>query len=270
MDRRRSRSSGQHEYDDQQQHQYYQYQQQRHDHRQQPQQMSRPNHHRHHHQQRRTQQSSRHQRQQARRQQPHDQRRAAHPQHQEQRQIWFAEDYHPIRNGSIDGTDVIPHDKGLIRAMRTKFDPSQDPKIQGNPYCTLFVGRLNYETTESTLRDMFGRLGRIRSLRIVRDIVTQRSKGYAFIEYEREADFRRAYYRMHNAKVDGFKILVEFERARVMKGWKPRRLGGGLGGRKESGQLRFGGRAIPFRVPLKPELLDKADEMLEKCLLKNA
>lgn len=34
-----------------------------------------------------------------------------------------------------------------------------------------------------------------------------------------------------------------------MKGWKPRRLGGGFGGRKESGQLRFGGRARPFQKP---------------------
>jgi hypothetical protein len=27
-------------------------------------------------------------------------------------------------------------------------------------------------------------------------------------------------------------------------------IGGGLGGRKESGQLRFGGRERPFRAPL--------------------
>eukprot|EP00850_Spirogloea_muscicola_P025228 SM002498S08229 [mRNA] locus=s2498:147:906:- [translate_table: standard] len=36
-----------------------------------------------------------------------------------------------------------------------------------------------------------------------------------------------------------------------MPGWMPRRLGGGLGGRKESGQLRFGGRDRPFRAPLR-------------------
>ncbi|KAK8969972.1 hypothetical protein KSP40_PGU003108 [Platanthera guangdongensis] len=37
-----------------------------------------------------------------------------------------------------------------------------------------------------------------------------------------------------------------------MPGWIPRRLGGGLGGKKESGQLRFGGRERPFRAPLRP------------------
>ncbi len=50
--------------------------------------------------------------------------------------------------------------------------------------------------------------------------------------------------------VDGRVILVEHERASVMKRWKPRRLGGGLGGRKESGQLRFGRRDRPFRMPV--------------------
>ncbi|RUS30496.1 hypothetical protein BC938DRAFT_479312, partial [Jimgerdemannia flammicorona] len=35
-----------------------------------------------------------------------------------------------------------------------------------------------------------------------------------------------------------------------MSGWVPRRLGGGFGGRKESGQLRFGARDRPFKKPL--------------------
>ena len=39
--------------------------------------------------------------------------------------------------------------------------------------------------------------------------------------------------------------------SRSLPGWKPRRLGGGLGGYKESGQLRFGGIARPFRRPIK-------------------
>lgn len=36
---------------------------------------------------------------------------------------------------------------------------------------------------------------------------------------------------------------------RTLKGWIPRRLGGGFGGKKESGQLRFGGRSRPFQKP---------------------
>lgn len=43
------------------------------------------------------------------------------------------------------------------------------------------------------------------------------------------------------------KIIVDFERGRVMRGWKPRRLGGGLGGNIKSGQLRFGCKYKPFK-----------------------
>ncbi|KAJ0409295.1 hypothetical protein ATCC90586_007573 [Pythium insidiosum] len=156
-------------------------------------------------------------------------------------------DYDPIQVGSIDGTDTTPHDRALRRALHARFDASADPQIQGDPFATLFVGRLSYATTEETLRDVFTVYGAIKCLRLVRDVVTQQSKGYAFIEFERERDFRRAYDQAHRHVIDGRAILVDYERSRVMAGWKPRRLGGGLGGKKESGQLRFGGRDHPFR-----------------------
>ncbi|KAE9038276.1 hypothetical protein PR003_g5975 [Phytophthora rubi] len=163
---------------------------------------------------------------------------------------WFAQEYDPIQIGSIDGTDATPHDKGLVRAMNSRFDASKDPKIQGDPYSTLFVARLSFDTTEKTLREFFDKYGAIRHLRLVQDKTTDKSKGYAFVEFEYERDFERAYRHAHRRVIDGATILVDFERSRVMKGWKPRRLGGGLGGRKESGQLRFGGRDRPFKPPV--------------------
>lgn len=39
-----------------------------------------------------------------------------------------------------------------------------------------------------------------------------------------------------------------------MPGFKPRRVGGGLSGKKESGQLRFGGRDRPFNAPFNKKL----------------
>ncbi|BBN17274.1 hypothetical protein MPTK1_7g13260 [Marchantia polymorpha subsp. ruderalis] len=61
-----------------------------------------------------------------------------------------------------------------------------------------------------------------------------------------------AYEMAHYNIIDGSQILVDYNRQQLMPGWIPRRLGGGLGGRKESGQLRFGGRDRPFRAPLRP------------------
>ncbi|KAL0375705.1 UNVERIFIED_CONTAM: U11/U12 small nuclear ribonucleoprotein [Sesamum calycinum] len=72
--------------------------------------------------------------------------------------VFYADTYHPIQAGSIDGTDVLPHDNGVYRALlcsnASLYDPFGDPKVIGDPYCTLFVGRLSHLTTEDTLRKL--------------------------------------------------------------------------------------------------------------------
>lgn len=130
-------------------------------------------------------------------------------------------------------------------------DPFGDPKVIGDPYCTLFVARLSHQTTEDTLRKAMGQYGRVKNLRLVRDIVTGASRGYAFVEFETEKEMRRAYKDAHHTHIDNSEIIVDYNRQQLMPGWIPRRLGGGHGGKKESGQLRFGGRERPFRAPLR-------------------
>lgn len=170
--------------------------------------------------------------------------------------VFYAETYHPIQAGSIDGTDILPHDNAVYRALLCSsiglYDPFGDPKVIGDPYCTVFVGRLSLLTTESTLRKAMSKYGRVKNLRLVRHIVTGASRGYAFVEFETERDMRHAYEEAHHSIIDDSEIIVDYNRQQLMPGWIPRRLGGGLGGKKESGQLRFGGRERPFRAPLRP------------------
>ncbi|CAH8265804.1 unnamed protein product [Arabidopsis lyrata] len=170
--------------------------------------------------------------------------------------VFYATSYHPIQAGSIDGTDVAPHDNGVRRALLCYnaglYDPSGDSKAIGDPYCTLFVGRLSHHTTEDTIREVMSKYGWIKNLRLVRHIVTGASRGYAFVEYETEKEMLCAYEDAHHSLIDGREVIVDYNRQQLMPGWIPRRLGGGLGGRKESGQLRFGGRDRPFRAPLRP------------------
>ncbi|RAL48344.1 hypothetical protein DM860_005768 [Cuscuta australis] len=169
--------------------------------------------------------------------------------------VFYAKEYHPIQSGSIDGTDILPHDSAVYRALLCSnaalYDPFGDPKALGDPYCTLFVGRLSRVTTEDSLREVMSRYGRVRNSRLVRHIVTGASCGYAFVEFETDREMRRAYKDAHHKIVDDSEIIVDYNRQRLMPGWIPRRLGGGLGGKKESGQLRFGGRERPFRAPLR-------------------
>ncbi|XP_038619875.1 U11/U12 small nuclear ribonucleoprotein 35 kDa protein [Tachyglossus aculeatus] len=160
----------------------------------------------------------------------------------------IAKDYDPLKAGSIDGTDEEPHDRAIWRAMLARYIPNKG--VTGDPHLTLFVGRLNLQTTEEKLKETFSRYGDIRKLRLVRDIVTGFSKRYAFIEYKEERSLLKAYRDANGLVIDQHEIFVDYELERTLKGWIPRRLGGGFGGKKESGQLRFGGRDRPFRKPI--------------------
>lgn len=47
------------------------------------------------------------------------------------------------------------------------YDPNSDPNISGDPYKTLFVARLNYETTESRIKREFEAYGPIKRVGFV-------------------------------------------------------------------------------------------------------
>ncbi|KAH7954743.1 hypothetical protein HPB49_021454 [Dermacentor silvarum] len=70
---------------------------------------------------------------------------------------------------------------------------------------------------------------------IVHNKITGKPRGYAFVEYEHERDMHSAYKHADGKKIDGRRVLVDVERGRTVKGWLPRRLGGGLGGTRRGG-----------------------------------
>ncbi|XP_060856567.1 U11/U12 small nuclear ribonucleoprotein 35 kDa protein-like [Metopolophium dirhodum] len=156
--------------------------------------------------------------------------------------------YDVIKAGSIDGTDNEPHDAGIIRALNSNYKTSY--KAKGNPLNTIFVGRLSLDTTEKDLENEFCRYGKMIALRLVKDIITGLSKRYAFIEYETFKMALNTYVLCKKLVLKNSEVFVDFECGRLLPGWKPRRLGGGFGGEKQSGQLRFGGRVRSFRPPL--------------------
>lgn len=81
-----------------------------------------------------------------------------------------------------------------------QHDPANDPQVRGDPFKTLFVGRLNYDAKESDLEREFGRFGPIERIRIVSNThdegkapTKKKHRGYAFIVYERERDMKGIY-----------------------------------------------------------------------------
>lgn len=125
-------------------------------------------------------------------------------------------------------------------------------------------GRKRLTLFPETLKNTFSKWGRIEHIRLVRDIVTGESRGYAFVTYAHSRDFVQAFkvwlfllsssspsfsspslpsslplslsqsvilthhttiQEANHLELDGRQILVDFERERVMTGWVPRRLG---------------------------------------------
>jgi U1 small nuclear ribonucleoprotein len=136
--------------------------------------------------------------------------------------------------------------KEALAKMAESYKPSEDPKIVGDAYKTLFVGRLSYDTTEKKLQREFGAHGTVKSIHLIQD-KEGNSRGYAFVEFEKEEDMRIAYKQMDGKKIDGHKILVDVERGRTVRNWVPRKYGGGLGDTRKT------------RLPMKEEK-DKAKE----------
>lgn len=71
--------------------------------------------------------------------------------------------------------------------------------------------------------------GEIEEIKMVKEQVTEKFKGYAFIQFAKEEDMKAAYKDADGKKINGRRIAVDVERGRTVKNWKPRRLGGGLG-----------------------------------------
>jgi U1 small nuclear ribonucleoprotein len=126
----------------------------------------------------------------------------------------------------------------------SRWDPKKDPNIIGDPHHVLFVGRLSYNITEHKLRREFETYGPVKKIRIVTD-KQGKPRGYAFIEFEKEKDMKAAYYAADGKKIEGRRVVVDQERGRLMKGWKPRSLAGGAGFTRKGGEevnQKFSGR----------------------------
>lgn len=72
----------------------------------------------------------------------------------------------------------------------------------------LYVGNLSYEATESELEDLFKGFGHVRSVEVIYNSRTYKSKGYAFVEMVNLDDARRAAEVLHGQPFMGRELMV--------------------------------------------------------------
>lgn len=82
----------------------------------------------------------------------------------------------------------------------------------------LYVGNLNYDTTEDTLRALFAECGEVESVRVITDRYTGRSRGFAFVEMATEEGAEKAISEVNGKSVDGRQLRVDKAKPRSDRG----------------------------------------------------
>ncbi len=107
----------------------------------------------------------------------------------------------------------------------------------------LYVGNLPYKATDEELRELFSRSGPVDNVQVMRDNMTGRARGFAFVEMATDEGAQKAIADLHQYQLDG--------RALVVNEARPRTPGGGRGdfsggrGRSDYGGEYGGGRREP-------------------------
>ena len=72
----------------------------------------------------------------------------------------------------------------------------------------LFIGGLNFKTTDQSLADAFSLAGKGMSAVVIMDRMTHRSKGFGFVEMENDDEADKAIDMYNNQELDGRKVVV--------------------------------------------------------------
>lgn len=98
----------------------------------------------------------------------------------------------------------------------------------------IFVGNLDFNTSEEELRKMFEAHGQVDRVAIMTDRDTGRSRGFGFVEMPSSEDGEKAIAALNGSQIGGRTLNVNEARPKVERG------GGGGGGRDRDS--RGGGR----------------------------
>jgi cold-inducible RNA-binding protein len=105
---------------------------------------------------------------------------------------------------------------------------------------SLFVGNMNFQTTEGDLRALFEPFGQVARVHLAMDRETGRARGFAFVEMPNDDEAAKAIAGLDGKEAGGRNLKVNEARPRGESGPPrgPRSFGGPAGGRGKGGGSR--------------------------------
>ena len=92
----------------------------------------------------------------------------------------------------------------------------------------IYVGNLNYSTTDDTLSTLFSQYGEVTSATVIKDRYTDQSKGFGFVEMSDNDAANKAIADLNGKEVDGRQVRVNIAEDKPRDS-RPPRSGGGRG-----------------------------------------
>jgi len=106
----------------------------------------------------------------------------------------------------------------------------------------IYVGNLAHQVKAEELEGLFKEYGAVQTVKIISDMFTGESKGFAFVEMKDKAAAQKAIDELNTKEVQGRKLIVNEARPKT----DTRRSGGGGGGNRNSGGGSGGGNRRRF------------------------
>ena len=78
----------------------------------------------------------------------------------------------------------------------------------------IYVGNLSYKVKEKELKEIFEEYGEVKSVKIITDKATGRSKGFGFVEMAEDQEGANAIRELNETEVDNRRIKVNEARER--------------------------------------------------------
>ena len=93
----------------------------------------------------------------------------------------------------------------------------------------IYVGNLSFETTDEDLRNEFAPFGELTSANVIKDRMTNRSRGFGFVEMANKDEALKAIAALHGKSIDGRTITASEAKPREDRPARSNTSRGGFG-----------------------------------------